>query len=395
MSPGRRFPSGCGGDLPRGQTSCSDSPCFSTSPLTRWWRGLRTRPIRSWPSGRWGLARPPKPILPVRRRWEGCLRRWCPTCRSMSSSRRRCSRIRASRYDYVERVAAAVRAEIGLGASDVLDFEHLIGRFRDLQAVLIPVLWGARDRHENALHIHLPESATTWVYLNLDSEAHDFKFWMAHELAHVLAPRLRGDEGEDFADSLASALLCPRQAAEAGYRDVRSLRGGGARMNAIKGIAGELTISPITVHERLRCYAESEGLPVIDLGNASLRCREERQPRVSDRQRSVVWRRCAGAGRVYPREPGALREPVLRGACGLLGRTSAFGRLRAVGPGHPSARREGNPLGVGVSDAAKTVARHQRLPASGTKHPTATVRRVWGGPDLPLSHRGVRAGVRP
>ena len=171
-------------------------------------------------------------------------------------------------YDYVERVAAAVRAEIGLRPPDVLDFEHLIGRFRDLQAVLIPVLWGARDRHENALHIHLPESATTWVYLNLDSEAHDFKFWMAHELAHVLAPRLRGDEGEDFADSLASALLYPRQAAEAGYRDVRSLRGGGARMNAIKGIAQELTISPITVHERLRSFAESKGLPVFDLGKA-------------------------------------------------------------------------------------------------------------------------------
>ena len=171
-------------------------------------------------------------------------------------------------YEYVERVAEAVRTEIGLGATDVLDFQDLIRRFRDLQAVLIPVLRGARDRHENALHIHLPESATTWVYLNLDSEVHDFKFWMAHELAHVLAPRLRGDEGEDFADSLASALLYPRQAAEAGYRDVRRLRGGGARMNAIKGIAQELTISPITVHERLRCFAESEGLPVIDLGNA-------------------------------------------------------------------------------------------------------------------------------
>lgn len=91
-------------------------------------------------------------------------------------------------YEYVERVAGAIRAEIGLDAPDVLDFEHLIHRFRELQTVLIPVLWGARDRHENALHIHLPESATTWVYLNLDSEVHDFKFWMAHELAHVLAP---------------------------------------------------------------------------------------------------------------------------------------------------------------------------------------------------------------
>ena len=170
-------------------------------------------------------------------------------------------------YEYVERVAAAVRAEIGLEASDVLDFQHLIRRFGDLQAVLIPVLWGTREKHENALHIYLPDSTTTWVYLNLDSEVHDFKFWMAHELAHVLAPGLRGDLGEDFADSLASALLYPRQAAETGYRDVRSLRASGARMNAIKDIARELTISPITVHERLRCFAKSEELPVIDLGN--------------------------------------------------------------------------------------------------------------------------------
>ena len=74
--------------------------------------------------------------------------------------------------------------------------------------MLIPVLWGARDRHENALHIYLPGSATTWVYLNLDSEVHDFKLWMAHELAHVLAPGLRGDLGEDFADSLPWPVRC-------------------------------------------------------------------------------------------------------------------------------------------------------------------------------------------
>ena len=39
-------------------------------------------------------------------------------------------------------------------------------------------------------------------------------------------------------------------------------------MNVIKGIAREFTISPITVHERLRFFAESERLPVIDLGKA-------------------------------------------------------------------------------------------------------------------------------
>ena len=44
-------------------------------------------------------------------------------------------------------------------------------------------------------------------------------------------------------------------------------------MNAIKGIARELTISPITVNERLRCFAESEGLPVNRSRKRNLRRR--------------------------------------------------------------------------------------------------------------------------
>jgi hypothetical protein len=45
-------------------------------------------------------------------------------------------------------------------------------------AVLVPVLWGAREHHGNALNIYLPDSQTTWVFVNLDSNIVDFKFWM-------------------------------------------------------------------------------------------------------------------------------------------------------------------------------------------------------------------------
>lgn len=56
----------------------------------------------------------------------------------------------------------------------------------------------------------LPESDTTWVYLNLDTNVHDLKFWMAHELGHCLSPSLTGTEvAEDFADAFAGALLFP------------------------------------------------------------------------------------------------------------------------------------------------------------------------------------------
>jgi Zn-dependent peptidase ImmA (M78 family) len=55
---------------------------------------------------------------------------------------------------------------------------------------------GEKKRHENALHILLPAEKVTFIYLNLDTHLEDFKFWMAHELAHVYTPELAGkDEG--------------------------------------------------------------------------------------------------------------------------------------------------------------------------------------------------------
>lgn len=80
-------------------------------------------------------------------------------------------------------------------------FNHLIGRFKDLQSVIVPVLWGKQESHHaNALHIYLPQHASTWVYLNLDSNAFDFMFWMAHELAHAYTSAVCStDEDEDFA----------------------------------------------------------------------------------------------------------------------------------------------------------------------------------------------------
>ncbi len=170
-------------------------------------------------------------------------------------------------YDYIQKVAAKIREEVGVTPVGPIDFHHLIKKFAELQAVLIPVLWGSKERHENALHIFLPDSMTTWVYLNLDSEIHDFKFWMAHELGHILAPSLLGDEGEDFADALASALLFPRPLAENAYRQVMASRSEGKQMNLIKQIAEKSIISPITVYYEIVKYAKQNNLPKIDFDN--------------------------------------------------------------------------------------------------------------------------------
>lgn len=168
-------------------------------------------------------------------------------------------------YAYIQSVAATIRAQIDKAAEQTIEFQDLIDFFNKLNAVIIPVLWGSKDKHENALHIYLPESMTTWIYLNLDCHIHDFKFWMAHELGHVLAPELREDEGEDFADAFAAALLVPQEIAASGYQHLRRTKLISLQINHIKSVAEKLCVSPITVYLEINRHAIENKLPQIDL----------------------------------------------------------------------------------------------------------------------------------
>jgi len=168
-------------------------------------------------------------------------------------------------YDYLRTVTAKVREDINLGPLECVDFTHLIRRFSELQAVVVPVMWGAKQRHENAVHIHLPDSGSTWVYLNLDTNIHDFKFWMAHELGHCLSPSLEGDDAEDFADAFAASLLYPHELAEQAYASIMSQASPAAKITHVIGLADQLTISPWTVIGQVNKYAESTGQPQIQL----------------------------------------------------------------------------------------------------------------------------------
>jgi len=169
-------------------------------------------------------------------------------------------------YRYLQQVAEKIRHEINIPTTKPVQFRDIIDQFTQLHAVIVPVLWGDRSHHENALHIHLPDSMTTWVYLNLDSNIHDFKFWMAHELGHVYAPALCGDAGEDFADAFAQTLLFPEASAQAAHDDLSNIRGKGARINRIKDIAREYGISPTTVNLALKEYARERGVESVDVG---------------------------------------------------------------------------------------------------------------------------------
>jgi len=168
-------------------------------------------------------------------------------------------------YAYLHKVTKRIRKEIAVQEGDEIHFDSLINFFNNLQAVIIPVLWGNKDKHENALHIYLPESMTTWIYLNLDCRVHDFKFWMAHELGHIHAPKLQGEEGEDFAEAFAGALLIPQELAACEYEALQKLTNAWSQINHIKSLAERLVVSPLTVYYEINNYAVNSGKTKIDL----------------------------------------------------------------------------------------------------------------------------------
>jgi transcriptional regulator with XRE-family HTH domain len=168
-------------------------------------------------------------------------------------------------YDYIQKVAQETRNSIAIKDSGEIPFQSLINLFSNYHASLIPVFWGHKKTHENALHIYLPSKMVTWIYLNLDSKIHDFKFWMAHELGHVKAPFLKDDTAEDFADAFAGALLYGSDMAEKGYEQLACLNTKAKQINQLKEIANGLVVSPLTVFFEINKYADKKCLKNIDL----------------------------------------------------------------------------------------------------------------------------------
>jgi transcriptional regulator with XRE-family HTH domain len=168
-------------------------------------------------------------------------------------------------YEYIQDAARATRKEICKSSDLKIEYSDLINFFNKHHAVLIPVFWGDKKNHENALHVFLPRSMTTWIYLNLDSKIHDFKFWMAHELGHVKSPDLKGDEAEDFADLFAGALLFNSELAQEEYIQLRRLTNEPSQLSRIMEVAENLIVSPLTVYYEINKYARHEGKPKINL----------------------------------------------------------------------------------------------------------------------------------
>lgn len=166
-------------------------------------------------------------------------------------------------YESLQTLVRQVRERLGLGTQAVLSYEHLLKEFESNGAVVIPTLWGEKLNHKNALHILLPHENVTFVYLNLDTRQEDFKFWMAHELAHVFTSELAGTEaGEDFADAFAGALLFPKAQAQLAYERLAALNKT-QQLVQLKQLAEDTGISLFSVFSEINRYAEAQGLPLL------------------------------------------------------------------------------------------------------------------------------------
>lgn len=167
-------------------------------------------------------------------------------------------------YPALQNAVKEVRQKLAIGAHAPLQFQHLITEFDANDAVIIPSMWGSKVRHENALHILLPSEQVTFIYLNLDTHIEDFKFWMAHELAHVYTPDLAGiDKGEDFADAFAGALLFPQDIASIAYASAVKKHTPATELGVFEQYANEHQISLFTVYCQVKNYAEAMNLPPL------------------------------------------------------------------------------------------------------------------------------------
>lgn len=169
-------------------------------------------------------------------------------------------------YNYIQNAVKVIRGNLKINKITI-DADDIIKCFIKYKTILIPILLGNKKNHENAIHIHLPVSATNWVYINLDTKVFDFKFWLVHELGHIFTPSLTGDEAEDFVDNFAGAFLLPAEIAKQTYYELIGYNDHQSRIPVIFNLAKRHVISPYTILYEVNKFAENNNQKKIDFGS--------------------------------------------------------------------------------------------------------------------------------
>lgn len=166
-------------------------------------------------------------------------------------------------YNYIRGVVQYLRKQWGI-IDNPIEISYLLKLLKSQNIILIPVLWGKKANHRNALHIYLPNTKSSWIYVNLDSLLTDFNFWIVHELGHVLSKNIKEEDSESFTDSFAAEFLFPYSITERLYNNIFRLSKQ-HQISIIIDYAKQYRVSPTCVYFQLKKYAIHNNLEPINL----------------------------------------------------------------------------------------------------------------------------------
>jgi len=95
----------------------------------------------------------------------------------------------------------------------------------------------------------------------------DAKFWLIHEIAHMLTPFLDNESrmAEQYADAFAQAVLCPETVAVNLHARMTSLSSDAMRIKHLKKLGMMLAVSPYTLYLAANNYAKAHNQKEICL----------------------------------------------------------------------------------------------------------------------------------
>lgn len=165
-------------------------------------------------------------------------------------------------YASIQKTASYFRSLIGTN-NGVVEILQIIELCEQFNIVLVPVLWGTEG--DNGLFVYLPDNNVSFIYLNLETNWVDAKFWLLHEFAHIMIDDSPGSSVDIYADALAQAILFPESEALVAYEELSRHTNKGAQINILKEYAHHHGISLHTVYNAVNEFAKAHQKPLIQL----------------------------------------------------------------------------------------------------------------------------------
>lgn len=162
-------------------------------------------------------------------------------------------------YRYLINAGKEIRNRITQSASTITIEEIINFINKQLNVLIVPVLWGKDKYFADGLQISF--DAYSFLFVNLNSKKDDMKFWLLHEIAHLVAQDLEKDQQEEFANHLAQHILFPEEQVIDFIKLIDTIPSEQLQLELIKEKADQLGIHPYTVFKQIKAYSEQNDLP--------------------------------------------------------------------------------------------------------------------------------------